>query len=63
MSKAEDHPNPRSYLDKAVVRLALRHMRELIARGHSPADAATLSCPGAWAEFREYVLTQLIQPR
>jgi hypothetical protein len=59
MGDASDYPVPGSYLDKAVVRLALAEARKLLAQGHSPEQAATLACKGAWAEWRGYVLARL----
>ena len=53
------HPGPGTYLDKAIVRLALARARELMAQGHSAEDAATLACTGAWHEWRAYVLARL----
>jgi hypothetical protein len=35
MAHAGDHPIPRTYLDKALVRFALAEARKLVVRGHS----------------------------
>ncbi len=59
MPKAEDQSIPTFYLDKAVVRLALEDARKLVAQGRTPEESATLACPGAWSEWRAYVLAQL----
>ncbi len=51
---------PSTTLDKHIARLALEDARKLIAEGRSPDEAAMLACKGAWSEWREYVLAQLI---
>jgi hypothetical protein len=43
MADANAHPVPRTYLDRAVVRLALAEARNLVAQGHSLEQAATLA--------------------
>lgn len=50
---------PSTTLDKHIARLALEDARKLIAEGHTPGQAATLACKGAWSEWREYVLATL----
>lgn len=50
---------PTSYLDKAIVRVALSRARELIAQGHSADEAAKLACPGSWSQWRNLVRAQL----
>ena len=54
---------PTSYIDKAVVRVALARARELMAQGHSADEAARLACPGAWSEWRDFVRSQLSKAR
>lgn len=59
MPEVPVYPIPTSYLDKAVARLAITEARKLIAQGHSPDQAATITCQGTRLEWRAYVLVQL----
>lgn len=59
MSKAENDNIPVIPIDKEVARLCLQDARNLVADGHSPEEAATLACHGAWLEWRPWVLAIL----
>jgi hypothetical protein len=59
MSKADSYPIPETWLEKEVARLALEKARQLVAGGKTPEDAANMACPGAWREWRGWVLTRL----
>ena len=50
---------PTSYLDKAIVRVAVLRARELIAKGCSEDEAVRIACPGSWAEWRAVVHAHL----
>ena len=50
---------PTSYLDKAIVRVALLRARGLIAQGCSADEAARTACPGSWSEWRIVVRAHL----
>jgi hypothetical protein len=50
-----------SYLDKAIARITFDNAHKLVAAGRPPDEAATLACPGAWSEWREYVLARLLE--
>jgi hypothetical protein len=50
---------PTSYLDKAVVRVAVLRARELFAQGYSADEAARLACPGSWSQWRSVVRMHL----
>ena len=52
-------PGFATYLDRAIVRIAIHDARKLIAEGRPLDEAATLACPGAWAEWRNWVLMWL----
>ena len=59
MVKAEQQHSSHRYLDKAVIRIALTDARKLMLLGCSASDAAGLATPGAWAVYRNEVLTTL----
>ncbi len=59
MNKANDHPIPMGRLQREVARLALLDASKLVKEGHTPEEAATAACRGAWAEWRGWVLAQL----
>lgn len=46
---------PTSYLDKAVVRVAVLRARELVTQGYSADEASRAACPGAWSQWRDVV--------
>jgi hypothetical protein len=54
-------PKPVTYLDCAIVRLALTKARKAVAEGLSPNDAAAAACTGAWSEWREYVYFHIVE--
>ncbi len=60
MVKAEQQHNSHRYLDKAVIRIALTDARKLMHLGCSASDAAGLATPGAWAVYRNEVLSALL---
>ena len=43
---------PISYLDKAIVRVAVLRARELIEQGYSTDVVISTACPGSWSELR-----------
>lgn len=59
MSQAETYITPSDPLDKLVARCATSEARKLTAAGHTKRQAAELSCPGSWREWRGYVLAAL----
>ena len=59
MVKAEQQHSSHQYLDKAVIRIAIADARKLMLLGCSASDAAGLATPGAWAVYRNVVLTAL----
>lgn len=50
---------PASYLDRAIVRVALLRACKLIEQGRSTEEAVRLACPGPWSPLRFVVHTQL----
>ncbi len=60
MVKAEKQHRSHRYLDKAVIRIALADARKIMLLGCSASDAAELATPGAWAVYRNEVLTTLL---
>jgi hypothetical protein len=50
---------PTSYLDKAIVRIAVLRARELVAQGYSADEASRIACPGAWSLWRNAVQEHL----
>ncbi len=46
-------------LDQAIIRVAIANARLRLSRGATPAEAAKLATPGAWAEYRPKVLDGL----
>jgi hypothetical protein len=50
---------PTSYLDKAIVRVAMLRARELIEQGCSADEAVSSACPGSWSEWRVVVRAHL----
>ena len=60
MVKAEQQHSSHRYLDKAVIRIALTDARKLMLLGCSASDAVGLATPGAWAVYRNEVLTALL---
>ncbi len=48
-----------NYLDRSIIRLALRRARELVTACHTPEAAARLATPGSWGEYRSNVLVCL----
>jgi len=59
MLKAQNFLTSSGPLDKLIATVALRGARKLMAEGHTPEDAATLACPGAWAVVRDSVLAAI----
>jgi hypothetical protein len=41
-----------SYLNNAIVRVAVLEARKLIAQGSSADEAVDLACPGPWSQLR-----------
>lgn len=63
MTKATDDVITRgNYLDRSIVRIAARTMRQMVAEGHAPAAALRLATPGAWEQYRPDVLAFLRAP-
>jgi hypothetical protein len=58
MGQAEE-ARPISYLDQAIIRVALVEARRLIAAGKLPDEAAGLACTGAWSPLRGQVRARL----
>jgi hypothetical protein len=54
--------DPRSYLDEAIVRVAVLQARKLIAQGVAAEEALRLACPGSWSSLRLLVLARLDPP-
>jgi hypothetical protein len=50
---------PISYLDAAIVRVALLRAHKLLQQGQSIEEALNLACPGAWSELRRLVKSEL----
>lgn len=50
---------PISYLDKAIVRVAVLRARELMEQGYSAHEAVSAACPGSWSEWRVVVRAHL----
>jgi len=62
MTKAESEVITRGgYLDRSIVRIAARTMRQMVREGHAPAAALRIATPGAWEEYRPDVLALLRQ--
>ncbi len=60
MVKAAGQHSLHRYLDKAVIRIAFTDARKLMLLGCSASEAAGLATPGAWAVYRNEVLTTLL---
>jgi hypothetical protein len=50
---------PTSYLDKAIVRVAVLRARELIAQGYTADEAARHACRGSWSQWCHVVRAYL----
>ena len=50
---------PISYLDAAIVRVALLRAHKLLQQGQSIEQALIVACPGAWSELRCLVESEL----
>ena len=48
-----------SYLNNAIVRIAVLEARKLIAQGLSADEAVNLACPGPWSQLRLLVRARL----
>lgn len=59
MVERDSYRIPTTSLDKHIARLALDEAHRLVAAGVSPEVAATAACPGAWSEWRGWVLAVL----
>jgi hypothetical protein len=48
-----------SYLDNAILRVAVLRARKLIAQGLSTDEAVRLACRGSWSQWRLLVQARL----